>query len=80
MHYQNFQRRHWRPLVLELAEQGRIAFYLSQYHCRHTWITGALASGMSVQDVSYLARVSTAVIYQHYAGRSRQIIVPNSKD
>jgi len=76
MHYQNFQRRHWRPLVLDLAEQGAIAFYLSQYHARHTWITGALASGMSVQDVSYLARVSTAVIYQHYAGRSRRILVP----
>lgn len=76
MHYQNFQRRHWRPLVKEMAETGAIAFYLSQYHARHTWITGALASGMSVQDVSYLARVSTAVIYQHYAGRSRSIIVP----
>ena len=76
MHYQNFQRRHWRPLVKALAEEGAIAFYLSQYHARHTWITGALASGMSVQDVSYLGRVSTAVIYAHYAGRSRSIIVP----
>ncbi len=76
MHYTNFQRRHWRPIVLHLAAQGAIAFYLSQYHCRHTWITGALAAGMSVQDVSYLARVSTAVIYAHYASRARQPIIP----
>lgn len=76
LHYTNFQRRQWRPLVMELAASGTIAFYLSQYHCRHTWITGALQAGMSVQDVSYLARVSTVVIYRHYAGRSRKILVP----
>lgn len=76
MHYTNFQRRHWRPLVLALAEAGKIAFYLSQYHARHTWITGALANGVPIQDVSYLARVSTAVLYQHYAGRARRPIVP----
>jgi len=76
LHYQHFQRRHWRPLVLELVEQGAIAFCLSQYHARHTWITGALDAGMSVADISYLARVSTTVIYRHYAGRSRSILVP----
>lgn len=76
MHYTNFQRRHWRPIVQALAEEGKIAFYLSQYHCRHTWITGALEAGVSVQDVSYLARVSTAVIYKHYASRARRPVIP----
>ena len=76
MHYTNFQRRHWRPIVQELAEKGAIAFYLSQYHCRHTWITGALEAGVSVQDVSYLARVSTSVIYKHYASRARRPVIP----
>lgn len=76
MHYTNFQRRHWRPIVTDLAERGEVAFYLSQYHCRHTWITGALQAGVSVQDVSYLARVSTAVIYQHYAARARRPVIP----
>jgi integrase len=76
MHYTNFQRRHWRPIVMELAERGEIAFYLSQYHTRHTWITGALQAGVSVQDVSYLARVSTAVIYAHYAARARRPVIP----
>ena len=76
MNYSNFQRRHWRPIVLDLADQGTIAFYLSEYHCRHTWITGAPEAGVSVQDVSYLARVSTAVIYKHYAARARRPIIP----
>jgi integrase len=76
LHYTNFQRRYWRPIVKDLAEKGQIAFYLSQYHARHTWITGALDAGLSVQDVAYLARVSTTVIYKHYASRTRSITVP----
>lgn len=73
--YHNFQTRHWRPLVERLVREGAIAFYLSQYHCRHTFITEAL-NHLSVQDVSYLARVSPHVLYKHYAGRSRRILVP----
>ena len=75
LEYKNFQTRNWKPLVKRLAEEGAIAFYLSQYHCRHTWITEAL-NHLSVADISYLARVSTQVLYQHYAGRSRKIIIP----
>jgi len=75
LHYQNFQRRFWRPLLLDLVESGQVAFYLSQYHARHTWITLALEH-LPVADVSYLARVSTTVLYQHYAGKSRKILIP----
>lgn len=74
--YHNFQTRYWKPLVLELVDRGKIAFYLSQYHCRHTFITLALEANLSVQDVSYLARVSPKIIYDHYAGRSRRILIP----
>lgn len=73
--YHNFQTRQWKPLVEKLVQSGQVAFYLSQYHCRHTWITEAL-NHLSVQDVSYLARVSPNVLYRHYAGRSRRILVP----
>jgi integrase len=73
--YHNFQTRHWKPLVRGLVESGQIAFYLPQYHCRHTWITEAL-NHLTVQDVSYLARVSANVLYKHYAGRSRRILIP----
>lgn len=76
LHYTNFQRRYWRPLVMDLVQSGAVAFYLSQYHCRHTFITEALAHGVGVADVSYLCRVSTGVLYQHYAGRSRGLSVP----
>ncbi|NJR62934.1 MAG: hypothetical protein HC769_31605 [Cyanobacteria bacterium CRU_2_1] len=73
--YHNFQTRHWKPLIEQLVINGKIAFYLSQYHCRHTWITEAL-NHLSPQDVSYLARVSINVLYKHYAGRSRRILIP----
>lgn len=73
--YTNFQTRYWRPIIKEMVKRGALSFYLSQYHCRHTWITEAL-NHLSVADVSYLARVSTAVLYQHYAGRSRSITIP----
>jgi len=73
--YQNFQTRYWKPLLRELVESGHVAFYLSQYHARHTWITAALEH-LSVADVSYLARVSPSVIYKHYAGRTRRIVIP----
>jgi integrase len=81
-------QRHIRPkrasdkawAAFTVQERDRIihefdAFYLSQYHCRHTWITEAL-NHLSVQDVSYLARVSPHVLYKHYAGRSRRILIP----
>lgn len=75
MNYHNFQNRYWRPTVERLKNEGRIAFYLPQYACRHTWITLALQH-LSTADVSYLARVSPKVLYDHYADRSRKILIP----
>lgn len=75
INYHNFQTRQWRPLVKQLESDGQIAFYLSQYACRHTWITLALQH-LSTADVSYLARVSPKVLYEHYADRSRSIVIP----
>lgn len=74
--YHNFQTRHWRPLVTLLAESGAIADYLPQSHCRHTFITLALQSGMTVNDVAYLVGNSPDVIYRHYASRTRVLTVP----
>lgn len=73
--YHNFQARIWKPLVTELVAAGEVAQLLSQYHCRHTWITLAL-DHLPPQDVSYLARVSVKVIYEHYVGRNRKIEIP----
>lgn len=74
--YHNFQSRHWKPLVMDLCDRGAIAFYLSQYHARHTFITEGLKADISVPDMAYLCRVSTAVLYKHYVGRTRSIVVP----
>lgn len=74
--YHGFQTKQWKPIVESLRDRGYVAFYLSQYHARHTFITEALKAGMDVAEVSYLCRVSTDVIYRHYLGRTRKITVP----
>ncbi len=73
--YQNFQADIFKPMVERLAEAGKVAFVLSQYHARHTWITEALKV-LSVQDVAYLARTSPDVIYKHYAQVSNDLKIP----
>lgn len=74
--YHNFQNRHWKPLVELLAESGAISQYLSQYHCRHTFCTLALQAGLPIADIAYLVGNSPKTIWTHYAGRSREIEVP----
>lgn len=75
LNYHNFQTRHWKPLLEGLVESGHVAFYLPQYNARHTFITEALKH-MEVKDVSYLTRVSEAILLKHYASRSRAISIP----
>ena len=74
--YTNFQRRVWKPLVEDLVDQGLVAFYLSQYHTRHTFIT-EMCKRRDVQDVSYLCRVSVGTLQSHYLSRSREVDVPD---
>jgi integrase len=73
--YHNFQTRHWKPLVEDLVQQGKVAIALSQSHARHTFITLAL-DHLSVKDVAYLVGNSPDIIYKHYASRSRNLQVP----
>ena len=74
--YHNFQTKHWKPTVKSLRDRGYVAFYLPQYHARHTFITEALRAGMNVAEVAYLCRVSIAEIPRHYLGRTRTITIP----
>ena len=74
--YANYQRRHWKPLVEQLVEEGKVSYYGSQYHARHTGITLMLRSGLDVEDVAYLTRTSRKVIFENYLARSRKIEVP----
>lgn len=74
--YKNFQTRYWKPRIEQLVSDRKLSFYLSEYHCRHTFITEMVSSGMSEQDVSYLCRVSPYIIQAHYLSQSRRVEVP----
>lgn len=74
--YKNFQTRQWKPLLLELVEQGAVAHYLPQSHARHTWITSMVQAGMDINTIAYLARNSPAIIYRHYAQRQQAPQIP----
>lgn len=74
--YRRFQLRHWQPLVERLVDRGKVAFYLPQYHCRHTFITQLVRSGMDLKDISYLCRVSVATLMRFYVSPSRAVEVP----
>ncbi len=69
--WNNFTRRIW-PKVLQSAGVR----HRKPYNCRHSFITQALRRGLSVQDVAKLVGNSPQVIYQHYAGASRDLVVP----
>lgn len=68
----NFRQRCWRDLL-----DGCNIAYRSPYQMRHTFITLALRSGMPVADVASLVGNSAAIIYRHYAGVSRDLILPD---
>ncbi|MGL5063458.1 MAG: tyrosine-type recombinase/integrase [Microcoleus sp.] len=75
--YAYFQTKHWKPHLERLLKDGAIAQVLSQYHCRHTWITQALENGYSVADVAYLSGNTPGVIHTFYASRNRMIEAPD---
>jgi integrase len=51
--------------------------YRKPYEMRHTFITLALRSGMPVADIAAIVGNSADIIYKHYAGVSRDLIVPD---
>lgn len=63
-------------IVQGLADEGKIERYRSQYQTRHTFITLALENGLDVKDVARLVGNSPEIIYKHYAGRKRDLVVP----
>ncbi|MEM9805751.1 MAG: tyrosine-type recombinase/integrase [Cyanobacteria bacterium P01_D01_bin.56] len=74
--YKNFQSRHWKPLVEKLVRDRKVAFYFSEYHARHTFITELVKKGIDEQDISYICRTSVAMIQRCYASQSRNVSVP----
>jgi integrase len=68
----NLAQRIWPP-ALEAAGIERRKLYQT----RHTFITLALASGLSPQDVAKIVGNSAKVIYENYAGTSRNLELPD---
>jgi integrase len=68
----NFRHRTWKAVLTGLGIP-----YRKLYQTRHTFITHALEVGkLDAKDVARLVGNSPEVIYQHYAGSKRELIVP----
>lgn len=68
----NFRHRTWEKVLKELDNP-----YRKLYQTRHTFTTHALETGrLDAKDVARLVGNSPKVIYQHYAGTKRELIVP----
>lgn len=72
----NFLNRIWKPVVLELVNVGKVQQYLPQYNARHTFITLMLDAGVDAKDVAMWLGNSLEIIYKYYAGKSRNLSVP----
>ncbi|NJM22230.1 MAG: DUF3596 domain-containing protein [Richelia sp. RM2_1_2] len=69
----NFTNRGWKATLSKLDGIE----YRKLYQTRHTFITLALKNGMDVKDVATLVGNSPEIIYRHYVGQSREIVVPD---
>lgn len=72
----NFLLYHWRPKITQLIEQGLVDRYRPAYNTRHTAITRMLESGLTSAEVARVVGNSPRVITEHYAGVSRNIVLP----
>lgn len=66
----------YKGIVTELVTQGAVERYRCPYTTRHTWITLALESGLSVSQVAKLAGNSSKIILDHYASSTLKIAIP----
>jgi integrase len=73
MDSQNFNNRHWKPIVEGLFKRGQIDQCLPPKHTRHTFITISLRDGMEVTDIAALSGNSATTIWKHYAAAAKEI-------
>jgi integrase len=67
----SFRKNVWIPVLAGLGIE-----YRKPYQTRHTFITLALEHGLDAKDVARLVGNSPEVIYRHYAGKKRELFVP----
>ncbi|BAZ37727.1 phage integrase [Calothrix sp. NIES-4101] len=68
----NLSRRAWKTVLASLDGVK----YRKLYQTRHTFITMALKNGVDVKDVATMVGNSPEIIYRHYAGQSRELVLP----
>lgn len=69
-------KKPYKGVVTELVTQGLIERYRCFYNTRHTFITLALESGLSVSQVAKLVGNSPKIILDHYASSVLNIAIP----
>jgi integrase len=77
--WKGYKNRHGRQidgLVTKLVKQGVVSEYRRPYQCRHTFITLCLEADIDAKDVAKWVGNSPEVIYRHYAGKKRDLQVP----
>lgn len=70
--FHNFRNRAWKTILENLKEIR----YRKPYQTRHTFIILALENGLDAKDVAGLVGNSPEIIYKHYAGTKRELVVP----
>jgi integrase len=73
LNWPHFNCHPWMDCLAQLPDVD----YRKPYEMRHTFITLALRSGMPVADIAAIVGNSADIIYKHYAGVSRDLIVPD---
>lgn len=69
--FTSFRKNSWKQVL-----EGLEIEYRKLYQTRHTFITLALENELDAKDVARLVGNSPEVIYRHYAGNKRELLVP----
>ncbi len=63
-----FNRRHFKPIVLELVEKGKVEQYLRPYCLRHSFATNMLRKGVDIATVAGLLGDTIQTVIDNYIG------------
>jgi integrase len=77
--WKGYVNRHGKEidgLVTQLVKQGVVSEYRKPYQCRHTFITLCVDAGIDAKDIARWVGNSPEMIYRHYAGKKRDLQVP----
>jgi integrase len=70
--FHNFSNRIWRKVLINASVPER-----PPYHLRHTFITHCLDNGIDAKDVAAWVGNTPRVIYEYYAGQSKNMVAPD---